>query len=56
MLGDGRLSDLDPPLQQLSMDTGRALQRVLHAIRRIRLRASIGILGRPLRERDFHRQ
>ena len=31
ILGDGRLSDLDPELQQLTVNAGRAPQRVLHA-------------------------
>ena len=53
---DRGLGELEPQLEQFTMDAGSAPQRVLFAHRRIRSRRSRSIRGRPARFRDFQRQ
>jgi hypothetical protein len=55
VLADHRPSNLDPELQQLAMNTGSAPQWVLRAYSPDQAPNFSRDLGRPLRERDFHR-
>jgi len=56
VLGDARLRDLKPELEQFAVDARRAPKRIFDAIRRINARSSVSICGRPPEERDFQRQ
>ena len=56
-LGDARLRDLKPELEQFAVDAWRAPKRIFDAlIRRINARSSVSIGGRPPCGRDFQRQ
>src|SRR5471030_2478978 len=56
VLGDARLRDLNPELEQFAVDARRAPKRFLMLICRISARRSVSICGRPPRGRDFQRQ
>jgi len=56
VLGDARLRDLKPELEQFAVDARRAPKRIFDAIRRINARSSVSICGWPPEERDFQRQ
>ena len=56
VLGDGRLSDAKPKLEQFAVDRWRTPKLVSVLICRISARNSISMRGRPPREFDFQRQ
>ena len=47
VLGDCRLGDFEPKLEQFTVDTGRTPEPVFPAHRRMSSRSSLLILGRP---------
>jgi hypothetical protein len=56
VLGNARLRDFKPELEEFAMDARRTLQRVLDAHPSDQARRSGSIWGRPPRGRDFQRQ
>src|SRR5229473_2699546 len=56
VLGDARLRDFKPELEQFAVDTWRAPKRIFDLIRRTNTRSSVSICGRPPRGRDFQRR
>jgi hypothetical protein len=56
VLGDARLRDLKPELEQFAANARRAASGFSTLIRRINTRSSVSICGRPPCWRDFQRQ
>src|SRR5712692_10448357 len=56
VLGDARLRDLKPELEQFAVDAWLPQSGFSTLIRRINARSFISICGRPLNGRDFQRQ
>ena len=56
VLGDARLRDFKPELEQFAVDAWRAQADFQTLIRRINMRSSVSICGRPPCGRDFQRQ
>jgi hypothetical protein len=56
VLGDARLRDLKPELEQFAVNAWRAQSGFSTLIRRIKTRSSVSIRGRPPGGRDFQRQ
>ena len=56
VLGDARLCDLKPELEQFAVNAWRAQSGFSMLIRRINARSFVSICGRPPKGRDFQRQ
>ena len=56
VLGDARLRDFKPELEQFAVNAWRAQSGFSALIRRINTRSSVSICGRPPGARDFQRQ
>jgi hypothetical protein len=56
VLGDARLRDLNPELQELAVNAQRAAKQISTLIRRINACNPVSICGRPTNGRDFLRQ
>jgi hypothetical protein len=55
-LGEGRLGDIDPELEQFGVDARRTPKPIGQAHLQDQAGISPGILGRPSRLRDFQRR
>jgi hypothetical protein len=56
VLGDARLRDLKPELEQFAVNACAPQSGFSMLIRRINARSSVSICGRPPNGRDFQRQ